>query len=77
VNRSTAEKLIDAANRIDVILEELGGISHEISDETERKKIRHGIAIVIIDLYEGMTREVAQQFPDLHPDLPSKESGSI
>jgi len=69
MNRDTAEKLVDAANRIDDILEELGNTSREIEDEAERHKIRRGIASCIVALYENVTREVVRDFPELHPDF--------
>jgi hypothetical protein len=70
MKRETAEKIVDAANRIDAILEELGGISWEIEDEPERHKIRRGIAECIHVLYYHVTREVALRYPDLHPHFP-------
>jgi hypothetical protein len=69
VKRETAEKIVDAANRIDDILEELGGISWEIEDEPERHKIRRGIGECIHTLYYHVTREAVREYPDLHPDF--------
>ena len=70
MKRETAENILDAAKRIDVILAELGDISWEIDDEAERKKLRAAIADCIFVLYHKLTREVALDFPDLHPDFP-------
>jgi hypothetical protein len=71
MNRGIAEKLVDAANRIDLILAELDEVCRAIDDEAERKKIRHGIGDTISALYLGVTREVCLEYPDLHPDFPN------
>jgi hypothetical protein len=70
MKRETAEQIVDASNRIDKILEELGSISWSIEDEAERKKVRGAIAECIFILYNKLTREVVLDFPDLHPDFP-------
>jgi hypothetical protein len=75
MKRETAAKIVDAANRIDDILEELGKISWEIEDDSERKEIRRAIVSCIIILYEKITREAVKDFPDLHPDRDQKQRG--
>ena len=72
MKRETAEKFVDAANKIDEILSGLESVSFEIEDEAERMKIRRGMASVFIALYEQLTREVVKEYPDLHPDTGSK-----
>ena len=68
MKRETAEKFVEAANKIDQILSSLEPVSFEIEDEAERIKIRRGMAAVFIALYEQLTREVVREYPDLHPD---------
>ena len=79
MKREIAEQIVDASNKIDKILEELGTISRNIEDETERKKVRAAIAECIFVLYHKLTREVVLEFPDLHPDFPEGDwpGGSI
>lgn len=69
MKRTTAEGIIDAANRIDKIIDEMDRFAWEIEDETERRKILTGIANCIHTLYYHVTREVVRDFPDLHPDF--------
>jgi hypothetical protein len=70
MKRQIAENILDATKRIDTILAELGDISWEIEDEAERKNLRAAIGECIFVLYNKLTREVALDFPDLHPDFP-------
>jgi hypothetical protein len=68
MKRSTAENIIRAMRKIDEVLEELGCLSHEIDDEFERKELRREIADLIHQSHIGITLNVVQQYPDLHPD---------
>jgi hypothetical protein len=68
MKRDTAELIIAAMAKMDVVLEELGKISHEIEDEEERKQIRGAIADLIHDAHTNITLRVVKQYPDMHPD---------
>jgi hypothetical protein len=71
MRRETAEKLIAAMRKMDILLEELGKISHEIEDDEERKQMRGEIADLIHESHIGITLKIVKQFPDLHPDRDS------
>ena len=73
MKRETAQKFVEAANKIDEILGDLDSVSFEIDDEVERKKIRRAMASVFVTLYEQLTREVVKKYPDLHPDTGTQE----
>jgi hypothetical protein len=68
MKRDHAERIIDATKRIDAILGEMYDILQEMEDGPEWRMLRRGIGELVIELYTKITREVAMEFPDLHPD---------
>jgi DNA recombination-dependent growth factor C len=68
VNRGTAEKIIASVKRIDLALDEIADSAEEIDKEDLRKTIRRTCALLIIEVYEKITKEVVEYFPDFHPD---------
>jgi hypothetical protein len=70
MNSDTAEKLVDAANRIDKILNEMLLVADAIEDKENQKNILSGIFRTVHTLYYHVTREVCLEYPDLHPDFP-------
>ena len=68
MNKKIAEQLIEAVNKIDAAVGEISDIVESLDDEVAKKKIKVTIFNVVADVYEGITREVAREYPDLHPD---------
>jgi hypothetical protein len=68
MNRQTAELLINAVKKIDAAVEEICSIVEPLSEDAQKKKIKTTVFNIVIDAHDGITREIAREYPDLHPD---------
>ena len=67
MKRETAEKIVHSVKETNERLNQLFIVIEEIDDEGERKKMQSAWGDVVLELYEKVTREVIQQFPELDP----------
>ena len=68
MDRHTAEQLMGAVRQLDAVLAEIGSIADALANEAQQKQIKRLAAGIILDVHEGISLEVAKQYPDLHPD---------
>jgi hypothetical protein len=68
VNRKIAEQLVAAVKKIDMVVGEIDEIAETLDDPALRKKTRTTIFNIVADAHEGITLDVAREYPDLHPD---------
>jgi type III secretion system FlhB-like substrate exporter len=68
MNRQTAELLIAAVKKIDMAVGEIYDLSDTLDDENLKRQIKMTIGGVVVDVHAWITREIAHEYPDLHPD---------
>ena len=71
MDKRTAERLMQNLMELGGPLNSATELTHEISDEEERKLIRSGIGTVMLDVIEVM-KPIIQQYPELDPDRKNK-----
>ena len=68
MKRDVAEQLAKATRRIDQALHEIHLANERIDDIETQKRIKRAVVGVVCDVYEKITLEFANEYPDLHPD---------
>src|SRR5262245_9510926 len=71
MQRAVAEKIIQAAKKLDQAFGQLDIAVHGVEDEDERRRMSRVLIGSYADLFHHVTRSVLVEFPDLHPDSPS------
>lgn len=68
MDRSTAEYLVDAAQKLDILEAQVRQMTANIKDDCQGDRIALRVTTAIHDIQEGIFGEIASEFPDLIPD---------
>jgi hypothetical protein len=68
MERELAERLMARIAALNAELNTLDPIARQIAEGSERKGYLHGVAAVMLSVYEELMRPIVKQFPDLDPD---------
>ncbi len=75
VAAAAAEKVVGAAAKIDLLLAEMSVAVEEFQEEDRKVQFRRAVAALVLAMCETITRPIALEFPDLHPDRPKPPAG--
>jgi hypothetical protein len=68
MKQEVARQIVDIMKRVDRVLSEVVDLTAEIEDASERRSFRDAVFHVAMEAYEKITREIADQYPEMHPD---------